>query len=466
MVPLAEQTIPVRTKFTGKELDGGETPYCEFEFDLAITNFDAGRHYYGQLFVTYQDIVTSVQYDKVYNFDYDRSQQKFTLKANEQFTTRTTISRLRIATSGASGGIYNDIARSYPVDVGNGKRLAFSVDGAVLQNNPGVPQYQVTTYAITDIKRGSDLFYFGARYYDAELGSFTSTDPMDEFWNAYSYCGGDPVNLWDPTGNESDDVTTESTAEVQGDNFIVNHPDFQVPIGTVNGVPFAGFVVTPAQGPVEAPKSTVTNNDTKTTNNSGDALNRSNYTPDYAQTESHRNSPSNIFANFYQDAGPGLSKPTETLAPFILSSRDKKNIEMGVTAATVFFPVMLEIKAGKSIALGMDIAGGGLKELAEKTGASWWRNWARDGITRRSVSNHFGRAFHQAVKKANKVHFSLDGFPIVNGVPNVKGAIELGKRGFIDGNMTNAELEYISKTPEVLQKTIFYLKGKAIQPPF
>jgi RHS repeat-associated protein len=204
MVPLAEQNIPVRTKFTGKELDGGETPYCEFEFDLAITNFDAGRHYYGQLFVTYQDIVTSVQYDKVYNFDYDRSQQKFTLKANEQFATRTTISRIRIATSGASGGIYNDIARSYPVDVGNGKRLAFSVDGAVLQNNPGVPQYQVTTYVITDIKRGSDLFYFGARYYDAELGVWTSKDPSNQFWSPYSYTGNgiSPIIGVDPDGRE------------------------------------------------------------------------------------------------------------------------------------------------------------------------------------------------------------------------------------------------------------------------
>jgi RHS repeat-associated protein len=27
------------------------------------------------------------------------------------------------------------------------------------------------------------------------------TDPADQFWNTYSYCGGDPVNFIDPEGN-------------------------------------------------------------------------------------------------------------------------------------------------------------------------------------------------------------------------------------------------------------------------
>jgi RHS repeat-associated protein len=47
---------------------------------------------------------------------------------------------------------------------------------------------------------GINLLYFGARYYDAEVGIFTSTDPAGQFWNSYSYCGGDPVNGTDPDG--------------------------------------------------------------------------------------------------------------------------------------------------------------------------------------------------------------------------------------------------------------------------
>ena len=54
---------------------------------------------------------------------------------------------------------------------------------------------------------GINLLYFGARYYDAEVGIFTSTDPAGQFWNSYSYCGGDPVNGTDPDGTWDDDPT-------------------------------------------------------------------------------------------------------------------------------------------------------------------------------------------------------------------------------------------------------------------
>ncbi len=47
---------------------------------------------------------------------------------------------------------------------------------------------------------GMGLFYFGARYYDPEIGIFTSTDPLDYFWNSYSYVGGNPIGVTDPDG--------------------------------------------------------------------------------------------------------------------------------------------------------------------------------------------------------------------------------------------------------------------------
>ena len=50
-----------------------------------------------------------------------------------------------------------------------------------------------------------NLYYFGARYYDPEIIMWTSPDPMDEFWNSYSYVGGNPINLTDPEGLASDE---------------------------------------------------------------------------------------------------------------------------------------------------------------------------------------------------------------------------------------------------------------------
>lgn len=41
------------------------------------------------------------------------------------------------------------------------------------------------------------------RYYDPEVGCFTSVDPAGEFHNAYSYTGGNPILMIDPSGLSS-----------------------------------------------------------------------------------------------------------------------------------------------------------------------------------------------------------------------------------------------------------------------
>jgi RHS repeat-associated protein len=52
----------------------------------------------------------------------------------------------------------------------------------------------------------TDMYYFGARWYDAEVGRFASVDPLltqqenPQQLNAYGYVLNDPVNLTDPTG--------------------------------------------------------------------------------------------------------------------------------------------------------------------------------------------------------------------------------------------------------------------------
>ena len=41
---------------------------------------------------------------------------------------------------------------------------------------------------------------FAGRYYDPEVGIFTATDPAGQFFNAYGYGPGNPINGTDPTG--------------------------------------------------------------------------------------------------------------------------------------------------------------------------------------------------------------------------------------------------------------------------
>ena len=56
---------------------------------------------------------------------------------------------------------------------------------------------------LSDGMSGMRLSYFGARYYDAEIGQWGSTDPAGQYWSGYSYCQSNPVMVVDPDGNFS-----------------------------------------------------------------------------------------------------------------------------------------------------------------------------------------------------------------------------------------------------------------------
>ncbi|MFH0732297.1 MAG: RHS repeat-associated core domain-containing protein [Candidatus Omnitrophota bacterium] len=53
------------------------------------------------------------------------------------------------------------------------------------------------------------LYYYGARYYDPELGRFTQADTIvpepgnPQSFNRYSYCDNNPINYTDPTGHKN-----------------------------------------------------------------------------------------------------------------------------------------------------------------------------------------------------------------------------------------------------------------------
>jgi hypothetical protein len=104
---------------------------------------------------------------------------------------------------------------------------------------------------------GAGLYYFGARYYDPELGNWGSTDPLDEYYNTYSYCGGDQINFWDPNGMGSEGNTTNTdgifgyTAPCHGDEVSVKgdptYTESGVGSGNTNGPPPVPVVLAPSQ---------------------------------------------------------------------------------------------------------------------------------------------------------------------------------------------------------------------------
>jgi len=127
----------------------------------------------------------------------------------------------------------------------------------------------------------------------------------------------------------------------------------------------------------------------------------------------------------------------------------------------------------KAIALELDPY---YKQLAEVTNSVHWRYWFREGITRRGAPqlmgdvavgySRFGRAFHHAARRANRIHFSLDGIE-----DPIKFAWE-GRRGFIRDaagrsyRWAAAELYIISRNKKLLKKTVFYRNGQVVPNPF
>ena len=65
----------------------------------------------------------------------------------------------------------------------------------------------------------SDLHYFGARYYDSNLGKFTSKDPIPGEL-AYGYVVNNPMNYVDPKGTQSDLANNEY---INPDVYFENH---------------------------------------------------------------------------------------------------------------------------------------------------------------------------------------------------------------------------------------------------
>lgn len=71
------------------------------------------------------------------------------------------------------------------------------------------------TFTGKELDEGSGLYYFGARYYDADIGMWVSPDPAREFHSPYAY-SPNPINTVDPDGLDSRVVITNESKEMTG----------------------------------------------------------------------------------------------------------------------------------------------------------------------------------------------------------------------------------------------------------
>jgi RHS repeat-associated protein len=108
----------------------------------------------------------------------------------------------------ASGGLYY----VFQDQLGSTSKIAGSLGGGVNSTNYepfgkvcGAPSSTVReSFTGQELDINSGLEYYNARFYDPALGRFIQPDTVMDGLNRYTYCGNNPVNRVDPSGNNWD----------------------------------------------------------------------------------------------------------------------------------------------------------------------------------------------------------------------------------------------------------------------
>jgi len=194
-----------RRRFTGTELDrDGIVGLLEFSFK--VDGITPGEGTVATATITYSDNTTE-EIDLMTNQD-PLNLDAFYFIGKRSFSSDISVSRIEFTVTGLVSPLVPlttamSTSFSAPVnyEIGNLYQFGFSetFDNLSGQSNYTIPAAEVTT----DQYSGMCLNHFEARYFDSEIGLWTSGDKAGQFFSPYEYCFNNPVNVIDPDGNWS-----------------------------------------------------------------------------------------------------------------------------------------------------------------------------------------------------------------------------------------------------------------------
>jgi len=193
------------TKLIEKEYDDEGMEFSQIEVDLELWGFspDFLNNLVEQSFTIHFTNNSEVKQ----NFTLDVSGN--IMQINDVYTIPhgKTIDQMRIFFDDGHGGLYGYVDYNltpYSREIVAGDKLSISMG----QHQGDLPVGETTDdsyYSFQTETGGSKvagigLNYFGARYYDPELGIWVSTDKDMQFFSPFNYCGNNPINNVDYDG--------------------------------------------------------------------------------------------------------------------------------------------------------------------------------------------------------------------------------------------------------------------------
>ena len=79
-------------------------------------------------------------------------------------------------------------------------KIAYTAYGEIDQSRSNGPDIVREKYTGQELDEDTGLYYYGARYYDPQLGIFITPEADQEFFNPYLYAGNDPASSYDQGG--------------------------------------------------------------------------------------------------------------------------------------------------------------------------------------------------------------------------------------------------------------------------